>query len=417
MKKTIKNLALGLLLAFTFISCGHEPVFYGIIHDVPPEEATVNGNITSIARCTINSTEYLFLSGGGELKYKSIDSSKHGEWTSENIELPFKLHHYNYYATSTEGIGHVGEQVQRVLSDNSNIYILTASFKQDDQYGVVMPKAFHLWTKPLDSIFTAGGWSDFVLGREELFPFSLNVSETQTELDFSLFSTNALQSAHRKVFLSVTSSDETKYYELQGAADPKDCSSEATGSNLLKISTDSSKVNSAFYIGNTLYYSDSYITITDETKDSAATYACLAGIKEDYSNSELYIFKPGDSAPVKHMSASSTIASLAFTADSLLIGKGSYGSTYTSNGGIERVLRTENGIEAQTTDFENNATYQFTTSYILMTLVCVDPTKNEADATLYASVSYRGTGSSSSASFKDVGLWSYYPSRGNWNRE
>ena len=40
MKKTLKNITLVLLLAFTtlsFVSCGYEPVFYGIMHDVLPQ--------------------------------------------------------------------------------------------------------------------------------------------------------------------------------------------------------------------------------------------------------------------------------------------------------------------------------------------------------------------------------------------
>ena len=52
-----------------------------------------------------------------------------------------------------------------------------------------------------------------------------------------------------------------------------------------------------------------------------------------------------------------------------------------------------------------------------MTLLCADPDINEADASLYASVSFRGSGASTSANPKNIGLWSYYPGRGNWNRE
>ncbi len=422
MKKTIKNIALGLLLAFTalpFISCGHEPVFYGIIHDVIPEAATINGNISNITRCTVNDNEYIFISSGGPLLYKSLDSSEHGEWTSANITLPFTLHHYNYYATATESIGHQGELVHRVLADESNIYILTAEFEQNDQYGVVMPKAFHLWTKPLDSIFDdTVDWYDIVDARKDLFLFSLNLQETQVELDFSFFYTNTPQKANRKVFLCVKNSSSFKYYELNGSADPVDCTSSVTGSSLVKVNTDSTKVNSAFYIGNSLYFSDSLFVITDETANDASTYACLSGIKSNYyPTTDLYLFKAGDSAPAYHLSTNHPIASLTITKDSLLIGEGSYGETYTSNGGIERVLITNNLPEQSTIDFENNAIYQFTSSYILMSLLCTDPTQTEADATIYAAVSYRGSSSSSSASFSNIGLWSYYPSRGNWNRE
>ena len=429
MKKIIKNIALGLLLVITalpFISCGHEPVFYGIIHDVIPEAATINGNITTLSRCTVNSNEYIFISNGGPLLYKPLSSSEHGEWTSANITLPFSLHHYNYYATSTEGIGHNGEFVHRVIADASNIYILTAEFEQNDQYGVVMPKSFHLWTKPLDSIFDASvDWYDIVKTRENLFNFRLNLRDTEVDIDFSFFYTNAIQKANRKAFLCVKNTWEQdttpfKYYELNGSADPVECTSTVTGANLIKVNADSTKVNSAFYIGSNLYFSDSLVVTTNESKSSSATYACLAGIINNYySTSDLYTFKTGDSAVKLHMSASSPIASLAITNDSLIIGKGSYdkNKTYTYDGGIERVLISDNVLEKELTDFNNNATYQFTTSYILMALLCTDPTQNEADATIYASVTYKGSSSSSSASFTNIGLWSYYPGRGNWNRE
>ncbi len=422
MKKTIKNIALGILLAFTalpFISCGHDPVFYGIIHDVVPEAALVNGNITSIVRCTIESEEYLFLSNGGALQYKPLDSSKHGEWKSDGVKLPFKTHHYNYYETSSEGIGHQGELVHRVLADASNIYIFTASFEQDDRYGVVMPEEFHLWTKPLDSLFnnSTDDWYDIVEAHEDYFNFSLNVKETEVELDFSFFFTNTPKQAHREAYLAVENSKEIKYFKLNGSADPVECTSSITAANKVQVYDKSTKINSAFYIGSDLYFSDSLVVITNETKDANATFACIAGMKSNYyTTSDLYIYTSTGMKEEK-ISASSPIASLAITADSLIIGKGSYGETYTSTGGLERVLITNNLPETEIKSFTNNAQYQITTSYIVMTLLCTDPTQNEADATLYATVGYRGTTTSSSASYNSVGLWSYYPGRGNWNRE
>ncbi len=422
MKKSIKNIALGLLLVFSalpFISCAHEPVFYGIIHDVVPEAALVNGNITSIVRCTINSEEYLFLSNGGALQYKPLESSKHGEWESDGIKLPFKLHHYNYYATSSEGIGHQGELVHRVLADASNIYIFTADFEQNDQYGVVMPKSFHLWTKALDSIFDESvGWKDIVETHRDYFDFSLNVKETEVELDFSFFFTNTPKQAHRKAYLAVKDSDDFKYYELNGAADPLECTSSITAANKIQVYDKSTKINSAFYLGSDLFFSDSLVVITNETKDDNSTFACLAGMKSNYyTTSDLYILTSGVLNKEEKISASSPIASLAITADSLIIGKGSYGETYTSTGGVERVLITNNLPEKEIISFTNNAQYQITTSYIVLALLCSDPTKNEEEATLYAAVSYRGASTSSSASYSNVGLWSYYPTRGNWNRE
>lgn len=427
MKKALKTITFGLLLALAavqFISCGYEPVFYGIMHDVAPEEATVSGNITTIARCTIDSKEYLVLSGGGSICYKEITSSKHGEWKTQNIKVPFKYHHYNYFATSSEPEGHIGQQILRVIADKDNIYLLTASIKQDNEYGVVMPDTFYLWTAPLASLLSnsADIWTNLIEGNEALFPFKLDVSQSQIETGFSFFFTNTPNPANRKAFLSVTDSTAktTAYYLLNGSAAPADYTATATGANLVKVNEKSQKVNSAFYIGSTLYFSDSIVTATNETAQAAATYACLAGVSDkNYSTSELFYYD-GAAAPSKVIEdgVGSPVASLMFNADSILIGKGSYTSTYTSNGGIARILLDSTGKpENKTSDFDNNAKYQFTSSYIVMTLLSADPSQKEAEACLYATISYRGSGNSSAASFNDIGLWSYYPARGNWNRE
>lgn len=426
MKKTLKNITLVLLLAFTtlsFVSCGYEPVFYGIMHDVLPEAATVSGNITSIARCTIDGTEYLVLSSGGSVMYKELSSSQHGDWKSDKIKVPFTYHHYNYFSTSTEPEGHIGQQILKVIADKDNIYLLTSTFQQDNEYGVVLPDTFYLWTEPLSSLFSGSteSWVNLVEGNEALFPSKLNNSQSQVEMGFSFFFTNTPKPENRKAFLSSTNpqNNETSYYLLNGSAALTDTYT-IPEANFIKTNNNNTKVNSAFYIGSSLYFSDSFFTATNETAETAATYACLAGTSGNYySTSYLYYYDgTNDLSLVLPNGASSTISSLAFTADSILIGEGSYASTYTSNGGIERILldadgKPENSLSA----FENNAKYQFTSAYILMTLLCADPAKKEAEANLYASISYRGSGSSSSASFDDIGLWSYYPSRGNWNRE
>lgn len=420
MKKNIKTITLGLLLAvltFSFVSCGYEPVFYGIMHDVAPEEATVSGNISAIARCTIGSDEYLVLSSGGSLMYKKLLVSQHGEWTDDNIVLPFTLHHYNYFSTSTESSGHIGQQILRVIADEANLYLLTASFKQDDEYGVVLPETIFMWACPLSSLFSGNtsAWKNIAASKPELFPTRLENSESQFLMDFALFYTNSPIKTHRKAYLSVTnsSSEAVSYYCLNGTADPVKDDTIGTGANFIKLSEENAKVSSAFYIEDTLYFSDSPVAVTNETLSTNATQACLSGVDE---KKELYILNKDDSKATKLLTLGSPVSCLAYTADSIIIGEGSYSSNYSSNGGIDRILLDSNGNPQKTvSDFDNNAKYQFTSAYIVLTLICADPSKKEAEASLYASISYRG--SNSNASFSDVGLWSYYPARGNWNRE
>ena len=54
MKKNIsKSIILALLLLPLVTGC-HDLVFSNILEDVVPEEATVSGNITNIARCSLD---------------------------------------------------------------------------------------------------------------------------------------------------------------------------------------------------------------------------------------------------------------------------------------------------------------------------------------------------------------------------
>ena len=426
MKKQMKiktGIILLAILSTFLISCGYEPVFYGIMHDVLPEEATVSGNIAAIARCTIDSgsgaEEYLFLSGGGTLQYKKNDSAKHGEWKTYS-NLPFEKHRYNYFPTSSTPEGHIGQQIFRVLADKDYIYLLTASYRTDMDYGIVLPAKFYLWACPLNNFFnsTKSDWTNITDGNESTYyTTKYNSADGTFETYFTFFMTNAPKKEHRHVFLSVSPSNKssTTYYKLNGT-EIEEMNPAAAG---IYISTQegNTKSYSAFYLGDTLYFSDSLAVTTNESFDTPATLACLAGMtKKYYLTSHLFTYDGSEISET--VDVGSPIASLTMTQNSVLVGKGSYYSTYTSNGGIARILLDSDGKpENKTSDFTNNAKYQFTSSYILMSLLCADPSKTEEEASLYATITFRGTGTSSTASFNNIGLWSYYPSRGNWNRE
>ena len=415
MKNKLKIFTAGLLLTFAaahFTSCGYEPVFYGIMHDVLPEAATVTGNINAIARCTVGSDEYLFVSNGGSLLYKSIDANQHGAWTNSGIALPFAPHHYNYNATAYEGEGHQGQQILYVLSDKDFIYLLTANYTQDDEYGVGVPDTVFLWACALSDVLTGDSskWKTITTNKSDTLTLetTTDTSTTQFVMDFYLFSSNAPQKNHRTAYLAIRDSGSVNYYTLNGQSAP----TSKTITNKKLTNNDASEIHSVFFFGGNEYFSDSYVVATNETKDEPADVAVLA------SSDALYKLTDASANPTSFISIGSPVASLAFTNDSLLVGKGSYTSSYTSNGGISRILLNSSGVpQSSTAAFTNNAPYQFTSSYILMTLLCADPSKDEAQASIYATITYRGSSGSTSATFNDIGLWSYYPARGNWNRE
>ena len=81
-------------------------------------------------------------------------------------------------------------------------------------------------------------------------------------------------------------------------------------------------------------------------------------------------------------------------------------------GGIDKVIL-DNKIPTSLGTFTTNAQFQITSDFIVLALLNATPEKSELESSLYSAINFPGT----SESFSNVGLWSYYPSRGNWNRE
>ena len=114
------------------------------------------------------------------------------------------------------------------------------------------------------------------------------------------------------------------------------------------------------------------------------------------------------------------ISSLAPTSDSILVGCGN-DKTGTA-GGIHKVAYRSNGIPSdKESDFNNNnAKVQLPASYMVPVLLNDSPlTSNypEGKAIIYGSASFAGLGANYNNRIENIGLWSYYPNRGNWNRE
>ena len=99
MKRTHIFLAATLLTSALIFSSCQEAVFSSIMKDVAEEEATMSGNIISIARYQADGTEFLVAAANGGLRYKLADGSSHGQWKTYS-SLPFKLHSYSYYGSS-----------------------------------------------------------------------------------------------------------------------------------------------------------------------------------------------------------------------------------------------------------------------------------------------------------------------------
>lgn len=399
------------LFLLTFTSCGYEPVFFGIMNDVAPETAMVNGNINSIVRYTLEGTENLFIIGNGELKYKKADSNKHGEW--KTYPAPFEIHHYNYYPLPNSSEGHHGEQILKIAADKDFIYILSATYYTDKDFGKNLPENFFIRSKKITGAESSDGWNLIASSKNEsdakYFPTNQDSDTGSISTDFNIFCSNAISSDGRVAFFR--SAD--KYYQLSGTS----LAEKIPGTDYPVIKTPDSKntkLDGAVYLNNTVHLVDSYANTTNADE----TIVYFAGRNDSGALTKDIYYATSSSEITKALSISDPIASLAATADSLIIGNGNFTSTYTSNGGISRVELNSAGIpNSEASEFTNNAPYQFTSSYIVMTLLCATPDQKEQDAIIYASTTFRGSGSSSTASFDNTGLWSYYPTRKNWNRE
>lgn len=433
-----------LISSLIFISCS-DPVFYYISKDVPSESATINGIIRSIARYTIDDTEYIVTVSSKGIVYKPVaynegsnnyswdeSTQEHGTWTKISAdELPFTMHYYDY--TNAE---HHGQQILKVVADEENLYVVTVEYNINSDEGTSCPKAFYIWTvKPTESekgkwnTLSASNWTEILDENDEIDKTAaIYEYGDYTYTGINVFSTNSAQKSERKVVLRIGNGSSYSidkdgnstitYYEI---------SNETINSSAFTISADeildsdsagdSVNVNGIAILDGTTYYATTQSLTTNATFETQAT-AMYWG-----NGSSLYYQLSGGEA-TKSVDASYTITSLAICEDAIIIGRGQNSSSYlSSSGGVEKVqFTTESGEytnipESSLGTFETNAQTQLLSSYLVQTMFNSTPGKAELDSALYASLYFIGSGSSTSVSYNNIGLWSYYPSRGNWNRE
>lgn len=409
MKKTLLFATLATLL---FTSC-FQPAFYNISKEVPPEQATVMGIINSIVRYTVGNEEYLVVSANEGLRYKKADAGPHN-WNVYNA-LPFSLHSFNFDSSS-----HTGESIVKVLADSNTLYIVSTTYTTNDDLAKSIPDVVSVYAKQIlpsekDGVWSSeGDWKKIISGSKY---FNFSIFEDYVYSDFNTFCTNSVQNENRKAYIRSGSTNahyaghrDVKYYELSytGVTDITNSTS------AFETKNNSSNINSAVVLnGNTLFF-NSIASTTNETSETDAKYAYFGnGVELKYTD--------GTETKVAISNCETPISCLAACSNVLLIGRGDYSETivYTT-GGITQTSLTDGipGTKLQSSAI-GNAETQLSPSYLILTLLNVDPSKTELNSTLYASLGFAGSGSSTTASvnYNRIGLWSYYPSRGNWNCE
>ena len=412
----MKKIALFTILTALFVLSGcQNPIFEAIREDVVPEEATVSGTIGAITRYTAGSQEYLFLAADGGLRYKQKDQSYHGAWAS--YPLPFSLLTYSYDSSSFNG-----EELLTVLADSTTLYIISAEWTHSEIEGYTHPSNIKIRGKNITlnsdgTLNTDGEWTLITENNDTLFPVRVDTS-TSDDLyytNFRVFQTNAPMKAHRAAYISAYNDTDSKYhyYQLNGANaldKVEDIEITIDASSIIDPNSSTTPVvNSAVYFGGGVKFFTSTTATTNETYDDEATVYY-------YTNSSSRLHYSDGASTEGYIDGKYTIRSLATCEDSILIGYGYLGSNSTSStvtyGGIDRALL-NSGIPTGLATFNTNAQFQITSSYIVLALLNATPDKTEEESSIYASITFAGTGSS----FDNKGLWSYYPSRKNWNRE
>ena len=366
MKKILKTLALSLLF-IPFIAGCKAPVFYEIMRDVAPEEATVNGVITSITRYKSDTEKLVTFSSDG-LIWKDANGTAHGQWSC--------------FPNSNQLSG----KIIKTAADKSNLYVVTITFHEDVEKGLNLPDAATLWCYD-------GSWDK--VSTPELLPGNFNI-----------FCTNDVDINNRSAYLRIGD----KVYELNGKNFP---TSEKTTGNYNSVvyfsetAKDSSTENKHLNNVDKFYFFTSTASVADNTK------------KRIYwgEGTSLY-YCDKDTEPTKSLDAGTDISCLAVTSDSILIGRGDFSNSLISKGGIAKTSLDSDGKPGNSLEsFSTNATSQLASVYQIYTLLVANPEQTELDASIYASMGFKGSGSSTSVSYDNIGLWSYYPARGNWNRE
>ena len=442
MKKIFLSISIAAAV-FGFTSC-YDAIFYNIRTEVPLEDGVINGYTNSIVRYQEpDETEFLYLQNGN-VYYKQIseddDKTKltknqdHDKWTKDS-SAPEGIS-YSYFDQEFSGTYSC-----KLASDSNYVYLLGATPEYDESSSRNILKNCKLYCYS-----KANGWKSVEQINTILKQYESTLDDDKYMMDSSiqLFCTNAPQNEHRKAYIRIGGgspyyswmSDKQTYgsdftvkdgvmncgiIELNGTdtdianvvplGDGKIGTLEKTGAG--------KDTTSAVYANNTVYFLDYLASSTNETKNKEADYIYLGNGTTLYwfETASVSSVKALDAAPVgKSTGCADSILSMCVTNDSIILG------TYEE--GAYRIKTNSGKPETSTSDFTTNADSVMYNPYIVRMLFCTDPSLGETDdgSALYSALQFRYTESSASASYKNVGLWSYYNSeenghRNNWNKE
>lgn len=364
-----------LVCAVFFTGC-QDVIFAKIMGEVALEDATIIGRVNSIVRCKLGTQEYLFIQNGRVYR-KPASSQSHGDWIEKSDGLP-KLS-YDYYNKKFNGI-----YIYQLAATENTLYALGASIRENnDGENTTTKGSRYLYYFDTGSETWLKTYDDDVTG---------------TSGNTMIFCTNTIDVTKRTAYIRMNGS---VYALSDSPSSSATCIAAAAETSALGDAPGASTL-SAVYAGGVYFFNS--CSATNETS-SPATHVYWA------SGSTLKYVAAGTNASsgASAVNASLTITSIAATSDAILLG--------TKGRGLQKTTNTLGVPGSSLAPFSTNADSALDAPYIIPAMLCIDSAAPETGAMLYASADFKGKPGSSGGNFKDIGLWSYYPSRGNWNRE
>lgn len=375
MKKSLKTFFAAFLsvLAFSLLSC-NDVIFADIRNEVKLNDPTVSGSIQAIVRYKDD-----IYAATGRIYYRPSSDDSSNKWE--------KL----------DNMPDTNAKIYNLAADKNYLYAVSLSFTDDDD-GYNVGDERGLWR------YDGSSWTRLL---------TIDYSSTY----FFIFCTNTPKSENRKAFFRYGSS----VYDLSAIDD--DDTEQTSTDNWTALSTNTGTLSdntnySTFSYDGTEYsvsaaYSATFLnnvgvilspyraSTSNETKDDEAT--CVYTANDD----DIYYSTDGSSWTSVDTDSDSII-SMGFTQDFMLLGTAD---------GIQHVTISGNVPGNSVQDFDNNAASALSSYYEVPALLVVDPSQNEYSTAIFAAAEFSGSSSSTSATLDNVGLWGYYPSEDEWNRE
>ena len=445
--KTIKSIVKNsILIGFTSILTGcFNSVFSSVKTEVLLEDASISGFVNSIVRYTdTEGKEYLFLQNGQIYRkqisedddYSKLTKNAASKCWGDPVKNAPEAQHYDY-----DNQVYRGYHVYKLASDENYIYALAYQSTFYDEKSRNVPSVIKLFV--CDGIDNE--WKEVSAVNDAIADYISHLDKNMYMMDSSihLFCTNTPQKAHRKAYIRIgggnakTSSSSTeeqkapnyeenygnRTYGNYGILTLNGEGTSTDSSNTIPAGTNNAgyKSLSVCYYNGDVHFFNYLASATNETKNKDASWVYY-GTDEKYLES----FPVSDPSEIQKTSSTATgsIISIAVTNNAIILGTNESGANKVNLTTIDDESTTE--IDEKGKPDSNISGYStangasiMTSPYCVRMLFCTDPSINETDtgSALYSSLQFKYTQSSANADYDNVGLWSYYSDRQNWNRE